>query len=334
MRNLFLTLMLLISSTTFAQKAIENSKFTDNWSVGGEIGITTPLDFNSVFPLNTNFGIKMEKDFTPSLGMQVEGIAFLNDNHFSNLRTSIKASNLSLNGVLNLSNLFCKYSGSRRFFEPKLVAGVGWFHSFDEISNDMTAKTGMDMSFNLTKNRNHSVVLSPYVLWNLTQNNNVQFNKNNAQLGLNVSYVYHFKNKNKTYSFKQHNIQEIEETIKDLRTELEKKTNDTLYLKEKNVHTVIKFVPKQHVIQFAKGSYELTQESRNIIDEIRNVSKVVVIGTASPEGSADYNKHLSQKRADVVAERLKEKGIEIQSCIGKGVVNNSSNRLVIINVVE
>ena len=74
------------------------------------------------------------------------------------------------------------------------------------------------------------------------------------------------------------------------------------------MHTVIKFVPKQHVIQFAKGSYELTQESKNIIDETSNLSKVVVIGTASPEGSADYNKHLSQKRADVVAERLKERG--------------------------
>ena len=37
-----------------AQIATENSKILDNTYVGVEAGVTTPLNFNSMFPLNTD----------------------------------------------------------------------------------------------------------------------------------------------------------------------------------------------------------------------------------------------------------------------------------------
>ena len=88
-----------------AQIATENSKVLDNVSVGVTVGATTPLDFNSVLPLNTNLGLKISKEFTPVVGMQIEGLAILNDNHFSDVKTLVKATNVGVNRTVNLSNL-------------------------------------------------------------------------------------------------------------------------------------------------------------------------------------------------------------------------------------
>ena len=63
-------LMALLSATVLsanAQIATENSNALDNIGVGGTAGVSTPLDFNDVFPLNTNVGLKLTKDFMGSL---------------------------------------------------------------------------------------------------------------------------------------------------------------------------------------------------------------------------------------------------------------------------
>ena len=93
--------------TANAQIATENSNALDNIGLGATAGVTTPLDFNSMFPINTTFGIIAEKDITPLLGAQLEVITMLNDNHFGKTETAFKAINFGLNGVTNLSNAFC-----------------------------------------------------------------------------------------------------------------------------------------------------------------------------------------------------------------------------------
>ena len=49
---LMLTLMIGFVVGTKAQVAIENPKAFDNISIGVNTGVSTPLDFNSMFPLN------------------------------------------------------------------------------------------------------------------------------------------------------------------------------------------------------------------------------------------------------------------------------------------
>ena len=69
MKKLFLMLALfsaVISAN--AQIATENSNALDNIGVGVTAGVSTPLDFNSVFPVNPNVGLKITKDFTPAFG--------------------------------------------------------------------------------------------------------------------------------------------------------------------------------------------------------------------------------------------------------------------------
>ena len=42
-------------------------------------------------------------------------------------------------------------------------------------------------------------------------------------------------------------------------------------------------------------------------------------GFSSQDGNAKYNKKLSQKRADAVAKYLTNKGVKVNSSVGKGV---------------
>ena len=176
-----------------AQIATENRNALDNLSIGVTGGVSTPLDFNSIFPLNTNVGLKLQKDFSPVFGVQVEGLAVLNDNHFSDIKTAVKATNVGANAVFNLSNVFGGYNGTPRVFEISTVTGIGWLHTWNTSANYMTAKTGLDLAFNLGKNKATSIVVTPAVYWNLNKPGHIHFDKHNAQLAINLSFIYHFK---------------------------------------------------------------------------------------------------------------------------------------------
>ena len=176
-----------------AQIATQNANALDNISVGVTAGVSTPLDFNSVFPLNTNVGLKVQKDFTTAFGVQLEGLAVLNDNHFSDIKTSVKATNVGINGLFNLSNIFGGYQGTPRTFEVSTVTGIGWLHTWNTSANFLSAKTGLDFAFNLGKKKATSIVFTPAVYWNLNKIGHIHFSKHNAQLALNLSLIYHFK---------------------------------------------------------------------------------------------------------------------------------------------
>ena len=132
MKKFILMFALIMGAFTSAnaQTATENSRVFDNISLGATAGVSTPLDFNSMFPFNANAGLKIQKDFSPVFGLQAEGIAVLNDNHFSDIKTAIKATNVGVNAVFNLSNIFGGYNGTPRTFEVSTVTGIGWLHTW------------------------------------------------------------------------------------------------------------------------------------------------------------------------------------------------------------
>ena len=61
-------MLMAMGVATYAQTAYEKAKFLDNTYVGVEVGATSPLDFNSMFPVNAVAGVKVGKDVTPVLG--------------------------------------------------------------------------------------------------------------------------------------------------------------------------------------------------------------------------------------------------------------------------
>ena len=146
---MFIAFTMIFSAN--AQIATENAKLFDNTYVGVEFGATTPLNFNSVFPVNTVAGIKFGKELTPVFGLEVEGLATFGDNVYrygvnnsmlvpidgamnvhkkGSVNTFVKATNVGLNGVINVSNLLFGYQGAPRVFEIKTNTGIGWLHYF------------------------------------------------------------------------------------------------------------------------------------------------------------------------------------------------------------
>ena len=327
----FLFLMTLLFSSLAsvdAQIATQNSNVLDNIYVGVTGGVSTPLDFNSVFPLNTNAGLVIGKEFNPYVGVNIEGLAMFNDNHFCNAETFVKAVNVGLNGTLNLSNTFAGYKGTPRAVEFGAVAGFGWLHTWEAHDNYLTTKTGVDVKFNLGKNKAHTIMLTPAVYWNLSKFGNVKFNKNHAQLALNVTYVYHFKTSNGTHHFKTYDVGALIAENNELRASEKRKPKVVEKVVEK---VIIKEVPQQTAtnsvatvhgewgVKFAFNSAELTDEAKATLDKVPAGAEVDLEGFASPEGNAQYNQKLSQKRADAVAKYLTDNGVKVKSAVGKGV---------------
>ena len=325
-----MSLLFTLCSFTYAQTAYEKSKILDNTSISVVGGATTPLDFNSVFPVNGVAGIKLQKDFTPIFGLNIEGLASFGNNHYGSASTVVKSINTGLNGVINLSNLLCGYNGTPRKFEVSTETGIGWLHSWTGHSNYFTSKTGVILSFNLGKEKAHSIIINPAVYWNLSKTGKIQFNKNHAQLGLLVGYVYHFKTSNGTHSFKTYNIGAMNDEINNLKAELAKKPTEIV--KEVVKTEVVTNTIGNTVVFFAQNSSELTGTAMAELSKIPSGSKVSIIGSASPEGSAEYNQKLSEKRAETVSKFLSRNGVIVENCIGTGVTDTTSGRIATITI--
>lgn len=337
-----LILMLALFSAVLsanAQIATQNSNALDNISVGVTAGVSTPLDFNSVFPLNTNVGLKLQKDFTPAFGVQLEGLAVLNDNHFTDLKTAVKATNVGANALFNLSNIFLGYKGRPRAFEVSTVTGIGWLHTWNTSANYLSAKTGLDLAFNLGKKKATSIVLTPAVYWNLNRIGHIHFDKNNAQLALNLSLIYHFKTSNGTHSFKTYDVGAMIAEIDRLNGALAECESREPKVIEKIVEVpvdkpvVVKSINDVWFVTFATGSSTLSTEAKYILNQIGNDIIVDVIGTASPDGSAAFNQRLSEMRAAKVKDYLEKRGVKVNSAEGRG-VNPETGRAAIVKTLQ
>ena len=368
MRKFILTLVIafMMIFTANAQIATENAKLLDNTYAGVEIGATTPLNFNSVFPLNTVAGVKLGKELTPIFGLEVEGLASFGDNVYrygvngsiptdgafnlqknGSINTFVKATDVSLNGVINWSNLLFGYMGVPRSFEVKTNTGFGWLHYFGDYTPDypiggyvtagkrnvLTAKTAIDFAFNLGNKKAHTITVSPGIYWGLNEVGNIKFNKNYAQFGLIASYAYHFKTSNGTHAFKTYDIGAMLIEMNRLNEELAKKPNDT-------VREVIKEVPVTNVIRisdtyvfFAYDNAELDARAKEELDKLGQNGVYCVDAWASNEGTTEYNKNLSQRRADTVKAYLEGRGCKVESAVGHGVqFGTTTGRVAVVTV--
>ena len=345
-----------------AQTAIETPKLFDNVYVGINGGVTTPLDFDNVFPVNPVVGVTVGKWFTPIFGAEIDGNAWLgshasygmndrvnftpivkNDGSVSMSYNTFRGMYLGTNGLVNLTNLFKGYNGKPRGFEVTALAGIGWIHGFrpnmtDEYNNHIGVKTGLNLDFNLGKTKAHTLSLKPAVLWNICQPGNSggkhAFNSKGAQLYLGLGYTYHFKNSNGTHAFKLYNVGAMNDEINNLRADLKKKPKEVV--KEVKVFDR-RMVPieKTYVVQFAKNSALLTGENMELLNKIPAGTKVAVVGTASIEGSKSHNDELSEARANAVTTYLKDRHVIVVSSKGIGSSNGpTSNRLVIVTLIR
>ena len=339
---IFIVTLLLSVFTVNAQTAVQTSKLLDNTYVGVQTGVNSPLSFNQIFPVNEYAGIRVGKNLTPVFGLNVDAGVTFNDhanghtngivNHFAS-HAVVNTVNVGLNGTINLMNLFGGYKGSPRLFEVSTVTGLGWSHIYNKTAgitntldgDEFVAKTGADFAFNLGKKKAWQIYAEPSVVWNLTNEttDDVRFNKDHAYLQLLVGVNYKFKTSNGTHNFKVYDIAAMNDEINSLRSELAKKPKEV-------VKTVTNTVDNRtFVIFFAQNSDELTPTAKKVLDKISGT--VDVTGFASPEGTSKYNLKLSERRANVVANYLKNKGVTVDVVTGLGVQGKATNRVVIVN---
>jgi len=368
MKKFILTLVIafMMIFTANAQIATENAKLFDNTYVGVEVGTTTPLNFNSVFPVNPVAGVKFGKELTPVFAIEAEGFAVFGDNVYrygydsstlaweegpfnvhdnGSVNTFVKATNVGLNGVINLSNLLFGYQGTPRFFEVKTNTGLGWMHYFGEFTtnkvggykpggklNILTAKTAVDLAFNFGKTKASTITISPGVYWGLNEEGNLKFNKNYAQFGVMIGYTYHFKTSNGTRHFKTYDVGAMLGEIDRLNDELAKKPKEVEVIKYIDRVVINNNNPApvnnlgatgfgvKETIFFAFDSAELSNEAKATLDKLGQNGIYEVLGYASSEGNTEYNKALSQRRADAVKAYLESRGARVDKAEGLGVV--------------
>ena len=114
------TVVAVITSAN-AQDMLSKSKFFDNWQVGVKGGGFS-YTHQEAFIKNTRatFGAEIGKQISPAFRLGVEGMAYVRPVNFDESQiygNFVDASNVSLVGTVNLSNLFAGYKGTPRFFE-------------------------------------------------------------------------------------------------------------------------------------------------------------------------------------------------------------------------
>lgn len=346
MRKFILSLIVMVMSVfaidASAQVAYQKTNAFDNTYVGAGVGVTTPLSFNQMFPLNTTFSLKVGKNLNTVFGLNVEGTTWFGSNgtrghfDFGYGHNAFRAVSVGLNGTINLTNAILGYNPNKTF-EVYTETGLGYLATFNanaDNANDLFAKTGLVLGWSLGQAKAWQLVLNPTIYWNLTRdnfdaNNGVKFNKNHAQLGLNVGIVYKFKTSNGTHNFKTYDVGALNSQIDNLRAELAKKPKEVVRV-EKVVETNTVTVAQNAYVFFAQNSADLTDEAKTTLDNVSGT--VEVTATASPEGTEEYNKALSQRRADVVKEYLEGKGVTVTKAEGLGVQGDSSNRVSVVTI--
>ena len=300
---IFMTLMAVNAIFVNAQTAVQSSKIFDNVYVGAEVGAATPLTFVNVFPLNTTAALRVGKQFSTVFGAEIEGTAWFGSNsgygfepvtnRFDGVsHNTVRGTYVGVNGTTNLTNLLLGYKGTPRFFELSTVLGTGWVHTFIPNVSD--------------KYHNY----------------------------LGVGYTYHLKTSNGTHHFKTYDIGSYEATIARLNEELSKKPKEVEVIKY--VDRIVNNNYNNNVIKsdtyvfFGWDSAELDASAKSTLDKVSGTVKVVAY--ASPEGTEEHNKELSQKRADAVADYLRAKGVTVTEAYGAGVNGTTSNRVAIVTV--
>ncbi|MCD8184125.1 MAG: OmpA family protein [Bacteroides sp.] len=333
-------LAFIVANNINAQKAVEGTKITDNWSVGINVGGTTPLTHSAFFNnMRPTFGVGLNKQVTPIFGWGVETMASVNT---TPSKTALDNTNLSLLGTLNLNNLFCGYKGIPRLFEIETVTGIGWLHyavnGADDL-NSMSSNLGLNFNFNLGDKKAWTVAIKPALVYDMSANgtDNVSFNANRAAWELTAGLKYHFKSSNgKRYftfvkPYNQSEIDALNGQVNNLRQEANsnadalRNANQKVSALESALNDCKNQAPKvitetktitnnkktlESVVTFRQGGTAVESSQIPNVERIATYLKnhksatVSIKGYASPEGNADVNARIANQRAESVKNML------------------------------
>ena len=117
-------------------QVVETGSMKDNWYISGNVGTTIWDNHRSwAEPNDVLVNIAIGKEITPIFGLELDMMAGMNQGN----KTFFDSHNLTANVTTNLTNLICGYNGDRRLFEPILIVGAGWYHTYGDVYNNVSA---------------------------------------------------------------------------------------------------------------------------------------------------------------------------------------------------
>ena len=327
-----------LSINAQTEAVLRGGDFWDNWYVRGRVGGTMNMSGTGFFKsARPAFGLGIGKQWTPIFATEIQGLGYVNT---SNSRTMFDASDISLLGTMNLMNLFGEYEGIPRTFEIETLAGIGWLHHYingAEDTNDMSARVGLNLNFNLGESKAWTFSLRPAVAFNLTgqfPEKKVNFDKDDARFELLAGLTYHFMGGNGAHYFTMVPVTDplvvtaMNEEINDLRELVSVKNvelvgiADELMAAQEQLEVYrsqasasgtdsLNMIETVVAFRFNKSAVDVSQmpsieRVAAYMNENPNVN-ITINGYASPEGNEGYNMKLSQQRADAVKNMLVDK---------------------------
>ena len=320
-KTILLSVFALSALTINAQTAVvEGGGFWDNWSMGIQGGATMKMSGTGFFKsARPAFGLTIGKQWTPILGMDIQGMGYVNTNNSS---TMIDASDVSLITRMNLMNLFAGYEGMPRPFEIETVTGLGWLHHYMNgrgDTDDMSARVGLNFNFNLGEDAAWTFGIKPAVVFNLTgeyPSKKMAFNRNHSNMEILFGLTYHFADSDGNRHFALVNavdpmaLAAMNEEINDLREvvvakdvelvgladELLMVQNQLNEARNKKVEAsgeTINIV--ESVVAFPFNQSDVQSSQMPSLEHVANYlknnpdAKITVNGYASPEGTEEYN---------------------------------------------
>ena len=283
--------------------------------------------------LTTVFGLALEGD-----------VLFKSNNKwYPGGKTFIEGLSLDLMGTFNMSNLFAGYKGEPRPFEVIALYGFGWEHDFNHLSksNAINSRVALDFAFNLGAAKAWQLYIEPSMTYNLHNwlggidlSNEFRYDARNAYFGLKAGLNYKFGNSNGTHNFAiaqlrdQNEIDQLNAKINELRADnnakdgkiaadgrtiadLQAQLTACQNKPAPTAQVVVKEKAQlQPIVIFGQGKSTLDNAGYASCEMVAKYMKnhkeckVLVKGYASPEGNAELNKKLSEKRAEAVKTAL------------------------------
>lgn len=313
------------------EKVTVGNKLLDNWYFGINGGWEHQLG-DPYMNSDRNGGIlgfELGKQATPVLGISFQALTGINTTSSVNAFDEFQ---FLVNGKVNFSNLLFGAKEEPRLFEVEGLMGVGGGREFFASSqrkdnNFFLYKGGLSFNFNLGKEKQWTLSMRPALVSKLGDSD-----PRNTSFELMAGLVYHFKNSNgKRYpsvmmAYSQADVDKLNEEINDMRRRNKGLEKEVANAKRKNKDLVSALnecnkaaeaakennidMSMEPVVSFRQGKAQVDAQQLSNIENIANYMKknpevkLDIKGYASPEGNAQFNQKLSERRANTVKEIL------------------------------
>jgi len=214
-----LAVSMMTASVSAQNTAVTANKAGDNWYIGVNAGVATPVmkinDFGRFKGFSPELGVRVGKNLTT-----VFGLALDINNYFGNKsnaksmfgsKTFVNATDFDILTTWNLMNAFGGYQGQPRKFEVIALAGGGYSRAWAEKVGGINAKLAFDLALNLGSDNQYQLYVEPGVVLGqpypiyanpFRKIETVAGKKWNGALSLKVGFNYKFGTSNGTHNFK------------------------------------------------------------------------------------------------------------------------------------